>query len=475
MTLGDIENLVSGGESDVLEFKKSTGQLTRAAETLCAFLNGKGGKVIIGLTQKGKIVGQEVTDRTLQDIANSLRKFEPPALITTTRIRLPNSELELIVIDAAPSDDTRPFTFDGRPYQRIETTTSVMPQERYQQLLLDRVHSRHRWENAPAIGVGLDTLDHEEILRTVRTGIAAGRLPETTGTDPSDILDRLGLCMQGQILNAAVVLFGTRFLPHYPQCQLRMARFKGTSKTEFLDHRQIYGHAFQLLNEAMLFMQRHLPVAERIAPGLFERIDEPVFPPIALREALVNAICHRDYSHSGGAVSLAIYDDRLEIWSDGTLPFGLRVEDLKRDHTSRLRNPLIADVFYRRGLVERWGRGTQMIVELCVRAGHPEPDFAEQAGAVRVCFLPSEYIAPHRIVHNLTGRQREILQILAGNALLPLRTIMERLTHPPASTTVRDDLYHLKRLNLIASKGHGRGAVWFLLRKQKNRLVNKLK
>ncbi len=119
----------------------------------------------------------------------------------------------------------------------------------------------------------------------------------------------------------------------------------------------------------------------------------PLFPLLALREAVVNALCHRDYSIPGGAVSITIYDDRLEVWSAGTLPFGLQVEDLKRDHQSRPRNLLIAGVFYRRGLVEQWGRGTQNIVELCVEAGHPEPEFVEQAGAVGVRFLPSGYIA----------------------------------------------------------------------------------
>ncbi len=241
-----------------------------------------------------------------------------------------------------------------------------------------------------------------------------------------------------------------------------MARFKGIDKTEFLDNRQIHGHGFKLLDDAMLFLQRHLPVAGRIQAGLFERVDEPLFPVAALREALVNAICHRDYSHPGGGISLAIYDDRLEIWSDGTLPFGLRVEDLKQDHLSRPRNPLVAGVFYRRGLFEQWGRGTQKIVELCVKAGHPEPEFIEQAGAVGVRFLPSSYIAPNRVAHDLTSRQRQILQILSGDKF-PLRDIMKRLTSPPASATVRDDLYHLKRMGLIELKGRGRGAIWVLV------------
>ena len=177
---------------------------------------------------------------------------------------------------------------------------------------------------------------------------------------------------------------------------------------------------------------------------------------------LVNALCHRDYSRAGGAISVAVYDDRLEIWSDGNLPSGITIGDLKREHQSRPRNPLIADTFYRRGLVERWGRGTQKIVELCVKAGHPEPEFLEQAGAVGVRFLPSGYVAPHRVPHDLTERQRRILTILSGAPSPPFRDIRAKLENPPADRTLRDDLAHLKRLGLISSDGHGRSAVWKL-------------
>ncbi len=219
-----------------------------------------------------------------------------------------------------------------------------------------------------------------------------------------------------------------------------------------------------LLEEAMLFLRRHLPVAGRIVPGLFEREDEPLFPLEALREALVNAFCHRDYTIVGGAVSLAIYDDRLEIWSDGTLPFGLTPEALKRDHPSKPRNPLIAKVFYLRGIIERWGRGTQKIVELCVKAGHPEPEFGEQAGSVWVRFLSSGYIAPHRVAHNLTERQREILHVLSKKPSMPLREIRSRLENPPSDRRLREELLHLKKLGLVLSSGHGWGAAWSLVR-----------
>jgi ATP-dependent DNA helicase RecG len=193
-------------------------------------------------------------------------------------------------------------------------------------------------------------------------------------------------------------------------------------------------------------------------------VDRPLFPPVALREALVNAFCHRDYTQAGGSVSIAIYDDRLEIWSSGVLPFGLKVEDLKREHLSRPRNPLIADLFYLRGLVERWGRGTQTIVELCVQAGHPEPEFLEENGAVGVRFVPAGYVAPLRIAHDLTSRQRQVLQILSAGGTMHFSEVSARMESQLPDRTLRDNLTHLKRLGLIESRGHGRGAVWYLRR-----------
>ncbi len=461
MDITELKKLVSQGESDAVEFKKSSAQLRRAAETLCGMLNGTGGRVFIGVTPEGRIIGQTISDKTIREVAEALQKFEPPASISQYSVTIGNNKA-VLVLEAIPHPESRPYAFDGRPYQRIGSTTSAMPQATYQRLLNERVHSQARWENQAAADYHIADLDSEEILRTVRFGIVAGRLPESTGNAVPDILERLGLLRDGRPNQASVVLFGSRFMPDYPQCQLRLARFRGVSKSEFLDQRQLEGHAFHLLEEAMLFLRRHLPVAGRIIPGLFEREDEPLFPLEALREALVNAFCHRDYTIIGGAVSLAIYDDRLEIWSDGTLPFNLRPEDLKRDHPSRPRNPIIAQVFYLRGVIERWGRGTQKIVELCVKAGHPEPEFGEQAGSVWVRFLPSGHIAPHRVAHDLTERQREILQLLAGSAHLAFREIRRSIHNPPPERTLREDLIHLKKLGLIEFKGFGRGALWRL-------------
>ncbi len=461
MTIEELIKLVSDGESETIEFKKSTAQLRRAAETFCGMLNGAGGRVLIGITPEGRVLGQTVSDKTIREVAEMFQRFEPPASISQICVNITNDK-KVLILEAVPNLESRPYAFDGRPYQRIASTTSVMPQETYQRLLNERAHSYIRWENQIGADYAVSELDSEEILRTVRLGVTAGRLSESTGSTIPDILERFGLMRDGRPNQAAIVLFGTRFIPNYLQCQLRLARFRGVTKSEFLDQRQIEGNAFLLLEESMLFLRRHLPIAGRIIPGIFEREDEPLFPLEALREALVNAFCHRDYTIVGGAVSLAIYDDRLEIWSDGTLPFNLKPEDLKRDHASRPRNPILAQIFYLRGMIERWGRGTQKIVDLCVKAGHPEPEFGEQSGSFWVRFLPSGYIAPHRVAYDLTERQREVLQMLSRSRCLAFREIRQNIKNPPPDRTLREDLLHLKRLDLIDSDGFGRGAVWSL-------------
>ena len=242
MTLPELEQIVAAGESETVEFQKSTAQLPRAGETLCAFLNGQGGRVFLGITAEGRIVGQQVSDSTLREAAATLARFEPPALVSQERLALSDG-LAVLVLAVPSAADTGPYTFDGRPYQRVGTTTSVMPQARYETLLLQRAHGRSRWENTPVPDVSLKDLDREEILRTVRLGIEAGRLPESTGRNTGDILDRMSLRKDSQILNSAVILFGKESVFGYPQRKLRLARFQGTDKAEFLDNRQPEGHA----------------------------------------------------------------------------------------------------------------------------------------------------------------------------------------------------------------------------------------
>lgn len=464
ISASQIESWAKQGESETLELKRTTGERRAATQTLCAMLNHRGGRVLFGVEPTGRVLGQQVSDHTIEELAQEIKELDPPAFPSIERTDWRDG-LQVIVVTVTQGHN-RPYSYKGKAYKRVGNTSPTMSRDEYNRLLLERLHGEHRWENEPADGWTIADLDVAEVTRTIEEAIRRGRADDPGTRDPVTILRGLGLWKNDCLLRAAVVLFGKaeRLEAEFPQCLLRVARFKGTDKTEFLDNRQIGGNAFELLHQATGFMRSVLPVAGRIVPKLFERVDDPLYPPVALREALANAICHRDYSIGGGSVAIAVYDDRLEVTSSGTLHFGLTAESLFQPHESLPWNPLIARVFFRRGVIESWGRGTLKIVELTDLAGLPRPTIEENGGCVTVCFRPSRYIAPQRVARNLTPRQQKTLSLLGLNPYgLALREIRDQfLDDPAAHWGVKEDLATLQTLGLVYASGHGRGAYWHL-------------
>lgn len=456
----EIANLVTQGESETLEFKKSTGERVEAAKTTCAMLNHRGGVVLIGVAKDGTIVGQDVSDGTIERVAAELQNIDPPVFPTIDPVPLGDGKTVLMV--RVSRGAMRPYAHKNIPYRRVGNTTRRMTQEEYSQTLLERMHNEERWENQPAVGWSIDDLDLDELRRTVVESIRMSRGDPGTD-DPEELLLGMGLIKDGALLRAAVALFGNnrRVAAEWTQCLLRVARFQGIDRTEFLDNRQFRGNAFTLLTQAERFIQEHLPIAGRIVQSSFVRQDEPLYPPLALREALANAFCHRDYTSGGGSVGVGIYDDRLEVTSIGTLHFGLTPELLFLSHESRPWNPLIANAFYRRGIIEQWGRGTIKMAQLTTAAGLPHPEIEDGFDSVTVRFRPSRYVPPQRVGHDLTERQRSILALLDGfHAGLPLREIHAHFELDASRRQVQLDLSTLRTLNLVRTSGQGQAARW---------------
>ena len=463
ISLADIETWVRGGESETLELKRTTGERREAARTICAMLNHRGGRVIFGVEPDGRIIGQMVSDRTVEEVAQELSEIEPPVFPSIERVAFAEG-LQLLVVTAQPGSG-QPYSFRGHAYRRVGNTSRQLSREEYNRILLERLHGDQRWENQAATGWSVADLDVAEITKTLEESIRRGRADDPGTRDPAEMLRGFGLMKDGQLLRAAAVLFGRaeRIEAELPQGLLRVARFRGKDKTEFLDNRQFHGNAFDLLLKAERFLRENLPVAGRIQPDVFERVDDPLYPPVALREALANAFCHRDYSNGGGSISLGVYDDRLEITSTGTLHFGLTPEALYLPHESLPWNPLIARVFYRRGVIEAWGRGTIKMEELTVRAGLPSPEIFEMGGCVTVRFSPTRYVPPLRVAQNVTERQQRVLAVLSTSAEgLALRQICHALAGSISDRQVRVELAALRVLGLASSSGHGAGARWRL-------------
>jgi ATP-dependent DNA helicase RecG len=276
--------------------------------------------------------------------------------------------------------------------------------------------------------------------------------------DPREALMRLKLIVNGNITNAAVVLFCADPMPYYPQCLLRLAKFKGTDKSDLLDSRRIHANAFVLLREAEHFLMRHMSIRSEFIPGKMARKDIPDYPPRAVREAMVNAICHRDYTIQGGSISLLMYSDRLEITSHGTLPTGITIDDLKRTHESQPRNERLTYAMNKLGIIESVGTGTQEMIKECKIIGNKEPQYIERGNTFVVCFKKSVF----KTKISAALRHNKILRLLEHDPLLSSVEIQRRIDIEIAGRTLRRDLNILMEQGRIRLEGKGASAVWYL-------------
>ncbi len=459
--LGQIADRAGAGESETLEFKRTTGTRREAMRTVSAMLNQRGGQVFFGVTPDGDVVGQQVSERTVEELSAEIQRIEPPAFPTVERVPVAMDREVLVVLVGQGA--ARPYSYRGIAYRRVGNTTVTLSADEYNVMLCERIHGERRWENQVATGWTVNDLDGALIRSTVLEAVRRGRLEEPGSREPAELLRGLGLLREGVLWRAAAVLFGNseRMAFEMPQCLLRVARFRGTDRSEFLDNRQFHGNAFSLLANAERFLRETLPIAGRFEKDRFERIDEPLYPPPATREAIANALCHRDYSIGGGSVSLAVYDDRLEVISPGTLHFGLTPEKLFEPHESLPWNPLIARTFYRRGIIERWGRGTIKMAELSVAAGLPRPEI-EDTGANVIVRFRHDRSGPHPPGPNEAAKRQETVLALLdrANEGLALREICARLTLHTSQRQVRRTLAALRERGLAVSTGHGVSARW---------------
>ncbi|WP_322753075.1 RNA-binding domain-containing protein [Frankia sp. Cas3] len=461
--VSQIARWAGEGESDRQEFKESTGQRTEAAKTLCGMVNLHGGRLLFGVTPDGRVAGQEVRESTLEKLYEALRAFDPEVTPTIETVEIEPGRHVIVV--TVRQGRYRPYRYRGTAYKRVGAVTTEMGREEYQRLFLEQVHASDRWEIEPA-KLTLDDLDFGEIVRTLEDAIARGRIGDPFSRDPVEVLRGFGLVKNGRIINAAVALFGRsdRLLPDYPQCLIKLARFRGVVRGErMVDERQEHGNAFALLRRAEEFCRQHLPIAAQLDPDSMVRLDEPEIPLLALREALANAVSHRDCSNAAGSISVFIYDDRIEVTSIGPLHFGLSVADLYVPHESQPWNPLIAGTLYRRGVVDSLGSGVQRMIRLVEGAGQLTPRIEDTGTSVRVEFWRPGATPQWIFDLGLPRSAFDVLvMIFTRRESVALRDIVAAL-QPGAGLSerdVRDLLQRLRDADLIMLHGRGRGARW---------------
>lgn len=486
MTIKDIEKLISGDETSTLELKKSTGEMKDAMHSACAFLNTDGGWLVFGVTPSSlKIVGQDVTDNTRMEIANALSKIEPSPDVLVEYVNVSDNSDKQVVAMHFDSwvYGKHPFTYNGCPYYRLESTTCVMPKEVFEERLRDSDPRKFAWENKVADGFSLSDLDEEMIRGVVRSGINGGRMPAVAVNDSIEsILNKWHLIDGGKVSNAAVALFA-KDIKDYSQLIVRLACFKGTDKIMFLDNKMIEGNIFKLFSDTMDFFFKHLNLnGEVIGEKRVENLEIPVE---ALREAMINALCHRRYDDYRETVSVAIYSDRVEIVNPGKLPYPLDAETIKLPHESKPHNYKIAQVLYKSNYLESWGTGYQRMSDACKSVGISGPVMSCESNLIRVSFARkgasegvnvggndemsvenvgrNDQLSVENVGRNDDKRKKRhlaIIDIIKGNPNCTQSQMAELLG--VSEKTIERDTAELQSSGIIKYEGEKKNGAWVL-------------
>ena len=462
MTINDIETLIHTDETRNLELKKTTGELKDGMKSACAFLNTDGGWLIFGIAPTTlKVVGQDVTENTRREIAQALTHLEPALDVEVNYVDLPNSNGKQVIVMHFDKWvwGKEPYTYHKCPYYRIESVTKEMPRDMFvERLKAARPHD-FAWENQTAERVTLDDMDEERIRNAVRLGIAGGRINASAeGATVETLLGKLKLLNNGKPTNAAVMLFGKN-TDDYPQLLLRMACFKGNDKNEFLDNKQEMGNFFDLLDAGTAFCFRNLRLAGKIV-GM-RREERLEIPAEALREALINALCHREYDNPRASVSLAIYYDRIEIVNPGHFPAQLTPENIKLQHDSFPFNLKIAQVLYQTTYLESWGSGVRRMVKLCEAQHVAEPEYRLGNNTVTVIFRrnrDSQNDSQNDSQKSLNERQRKIVELMRGNRQITVAKIAKTLSLSAA--TIYREIKAINTLTELYWEGSPKTGQW---------------
>ena len=352
LTIEELKELIQADEHRQLELKKTTGELKDGMHSACAFLNTEGGWLLFGVAPKSlKILGQQVTDNTQQEIAQALSYMEPQVDVRVEYIDVPDRPNNKVIAMHFEgwAWGMVPYTYHGCPYYKVESTTKEMPRDMYEDRLRRSKPDMFAWERQPSEFTDIGSLDEKLIRGVVRLGVERGRLSDLALTEPiEDVLGKWKLTTGNKPLNAATALF-TKDTGMYTQFTMRLARFQGTDKNEFIDNQRVEGNIFVLLNEAMNFFRKHL--------------------------------------NMHGKIGIAIYDDRIEIENPGILPPQITPENILQPHISYPYNPLIANVLYSTTYIENWGSGVKRIMEACQKRGVAAPTWTVNGGFVVVTFM----------------------------------------------------------------------------------------
>lgn len=455
-------------ENQNIEYKESWRD--EYLKWVCGFANAQGGKLYIGIDDKGNVCGVENAHRLSEDIPNKIVAL----LGIVTDVNILNREgKNYIEIEVAPSNI--PISYKGKYYYRSGSTMQELNGMALQQFILKKMG--RSWDDMVHERATVDDLDREAIDFFLHKGIQAGRIDPSEANAPTmTVLQNLHLVDdEGRLKNAALLLFCKQPGRYFTGTEFKIGRFH-SNIADLLSQEMIECSIIQMADRVVRMLKDKFLTMPIHYEGL-QRVETLEVPEDALREILYNAICHKDYF--GPQIQMRVWDHHVEIWNDGELPEKITPENIEDVHASYPRNKNIAFVFYKAGFIESWGRGWKKICDGFVSAGLPKPTIESKQGGVLVTFqrnnvnllnqnpIDAQNVAVN-VAEELTERQQNIIRLIedcvAQNVAVNTKYLSEKLN--VNRKTIQRDMAHLQERKLIQWIGPNKGGHWEIIKEK---------
>jgi len=421
---------------------------------ICGFANANGGKIIIGKNDKGENIGLKNSKKLLEDIPNKVRDILG-ILVEVNLHKKENGEYLEITIEPQPFA----VNYKGQYFYRSGSTKQELKGVALDKFLLEK--KGKTWDSVPISKILITDLKDETFDFFRKRAVKSKRIDESILNENNEnVLENLKLTEKSLPKRAAILLFYPDPEKFVTGAFVKIGYFQ--SDTELIFQDEIHGNLFEQIEKTIEILFTKYIKALISYEGI-HRIETYEYPKDAVREALLNAIAHKDYAY-GYPIQISVYDDKLMIWNEGRLPENWTVEKLLQKHSSKPRNPDIANAFFRAGYIEAWGRGTIKIIEQSRKYGLPIPEFKNEGSDFWIIF--NKDIFNKEYLENLKLNERQIDAVLFVKEKGKISNKEYQILCDVSKGTATKDLRELsERYNLLERKGHIGAGTFYMLKK----------
>ena len=440
----EVLSLISNGESQYIEFKVSFQK--EIIESVVAFANTKGGKIIVGVDNKANILGISITNESIQDYINTIKQNTQPNIIVD--IDEHNLETKIVLAIDVKEYPLKPISYKNRYFKRVKNSNHIMSLNEISNEHLKTINSS--WDYHIDNRHNFDDISQENIDKFIK--YTEKNLNKTFTDDPYTILKKYELIKDGKLTFGAYLLFTSN---DSAITSFQIGRFKDS--TTIIDNIDINTNIFTQVDIAIEFIKKHL-MTEFIITGEPQRTVQYDYPLEAIREIVINMIVHRDYQDSGNSI-IKIFDDKIEFFNPGRLYDDLTIEDLHSgNYSSRTRNRAIARAFKEAGIIERYGSGIARIKNECKLHEVIQPKLEELVHGFRVTLYKEKLKTP---LKTPLKTKDNIVKLIKSNKNITIQDMSNELSI--GRDSINEHLLTLKQDKIIKRVGSARSGYWVVI------------